>query len=71
MRQAKIGDRVLLQGVIESVHEGFVMVKVDHTAPHAIPQRYDLVAIWCSALEPGGPVPWQRPLAQQDPSSTA
>jgi hypothetical protein len=59
MRQAKPGDRVVLEGVVESVHDGFMMVKVDHTAPHAIPQRYDLVAIQGSALEPEGPVPWQ------------
>jgi hypothetical protein len=64
-QQAEPGDRVLLEGVIDSVHDGFVMVKVDNTAPHAVPQRYDLVAIACCALEPKGPVPWQRPLAAQ------
>lgn len=48
------GDRVLLRGVIESVHDGFVMGRVDSTAPHAIPQRYDLVAVWSNALEPEG-----------------
>jgi hypothetical protein len=52
MTETKAGDRVLLRGVIESVHDGFVIVKVDQTAPHAIPQRYDCVAVWSSALEP-------------------
>jgi hypothetical protein len=52
-RQAEVGDRVLLGGVVDSVHDGFVMVKVDGTAPHAVPQRYDLVAVWNATLEPG------------------
>jgi hypothetical protein len=52
-RQPDPGDRVLLWGTVESVHDGFVMVRVDGTAPHAVPQRYDLVAVRPAALEPG------------------
>jgi hypothetical protein len=48
------GDRVLLRGTVESVHDGFAMVRVDDSAPHAIPQRYDLVAVRPAALEHAG-----------------
>lgn len=44
-RQAERGDRVLLGGVVDSVHDGFVMVEVDQAAPHAVPQRFGLVAV--------------------------
>lgn len=47
------GDRVLLWGTVESVHDGFVMVRVDDAAPHAVPQRYDLAAVRRTASEPG------------------
>lgn len=50
--EPRSGDHVYLRGVIESVHDGFAMVKVDHAAPHAIPQRYDLVAVDRKGLEP-------------------
>jgi hypothetical protein len=48
------GDRVLLWGTVESVHDGFVMVRVDGAAPRAVPQRYDLVAVRSTASEDRG-----------------